>query len=318
MNLKYFTTSMFVSMILFPSQAGELSVREQESIFQENRPLLTIKNGITIGVIDSGFDLEDWPGFSNFFAKDNVGRTFFYDYVEGKKEISDEMGHGTHVTSILINELNGMGHNQKYQILPMRVCGQTLDECDAIALLFSLLSTQKYELKLVNISINFLGKDKAWDSFKAILEIFHQRGTILVVSAGNEGVNFDENEIYRRFLGDDGKVIYDNIVFVGSGDLVGSTKSNFSNYGKSVNFYSAGDMVFSNHLSGKKAILSGTSQAAPVVTAHIASEMINHPEEDYRKIIQRVFDSGRLLNENFGIESEHARFIWPVFHEMIK
>lgn len=156
--------------------------------------------GITVGIIDSGVaehpDLE-----KNIIAS--------CDFVFGKKEHYDDMGHGTHVAGIVagtgkLSVGKYMGSSPGAKIAALKVLGARGDlsiaeVADNIvsAIDWCVKNQDKYNLRVINMSLGLpiLGITKnrgqreflAYDPFRDAINRAVDAGITVVVSAGNDG-----------------------------------------------------------------------------------------------------------------------------------
>lgn len=220
----------------------------------------------------------------------------------------DDKGHGTHVAGIIAakknNKLGISGVSDKIKILPVRVTGSVDETSDKNKILMrapsqrianGILYSVYRGVDVINLS---LGWPKAMDTNfmrKAIGEA-NARGIVVVAAAGNNNTNAN---IYP--------CSYYDVVCVGSVDADGAV-SNFSNYGGEVDILAPGDQILSTipttfiplkmNIQGYD-IMSGTSQAAPYVSAVAALLKGLDPEVSRDEILRKMYDSARARPDNF-------------------
>ncbi len=105
-------------------------------------------------------------------------------------------------------------------------------------------------------------------NFKKLLtEGFKKHPKItFVVAVGNEGLEVN------KALDVPGSIQLQNVIRVGALDAVKKNRADFSNYGKGV-IYAPGTDINCNNALKQKEINSGTSFAAPIITARIAKKL---------------------------------------------
>src|SRR3954468_14844225 len=220
------------------------------------------KSDVTVGVVDSGVDLEHPDLKANLLTG---GKDIFDD----DDTPQDENGHGTHVAGIIgavgNNQLGISGIAWKASVLPVRVLG-----ADGSAPVSTVVAGYTYAVdhgaRIVNVS---LGGDRPSQTEYDALR--NAADTLFVVAAGNDGVNVDTTDSYP--------CAYDlpNVLCVaatGADDQLAS----FSDYGAtSVDLAAPGVDVLSTYptaLSSDRTWpyrwLDGTSMATPEVTGAAA------------------------------------------------
>lgn len=243
--------------------------------------------GIGIAVVDTGISAH-----IDFGTGKNNRILSFVDFVNGRRVIYDDCGHGTHVSGIIAG--NGMASKGKYVgIAPEAgiVALKTLDSKGSgkishvlNALDWILENKEKYNIRIVNISMGagegsnynennklILGIEKVWDE-----------GMVVCVAAGNNGpgnTTITMPGICRKIItigcmDDDKEVIMNNIKVI-----------NYSGRGPTASaimkpeVVAPGGNVFScgggyrNYVSK-----SGTSMATPVVSGLIALVLEINPD----------------------------------------
>lgn len=266
--------------------------------------------GIGIGVLDSGI----------YSHMDLAGRlVIFRDFINGKKENYDDFGHGTHICGIIAG--SGRASKGRYQGLAPKCrlyVGKVLDEkgngtlTEMIRGMEWLLSIAKQEnIRLINISISSVFFQNKYNETR-LLELFrmaYERGILVIVAAGNKGPK--ASTISR--LGDTMHTIcvgcHDGIYYAKNP----SSCEKHSGQGPGERVYLKPDLVApgTNIVSCKNqqaqyTTKSGTSMAAPIVTASLALLLEYKPGYSVydmkRKLLHSLDDLGEsYLKQGFGM-----------------
>lgn len=111
--------------------------------------------------------------------------------------------------------------------------------------------------------INFSSADRGFASegLKNYLSEAGKRGTIFVVSAGNDDYSLDSSPQYPCSYN------LDNVICVGAVDRL-NQKTSYSNYGQAVDFYALGNIL----------TFEGTSFSAPIISRAVALIINKHPD----------------------------------------
>ncbi|MDR3199795.1 MAG: S8 family serine peptidase [Planctomycetaceae bacterium] len=264
--------------------------------------------GVVVAVLDSGTtlthpDLHDniWINTEEIAGDglDNDNNGFIDDingwnFVSGNSNITDTDGHGTHVTGIIgaagNNSTGGVGAAPGVRILPVKVIsgstGSTANIVSAINYVIDLKS-HGVNVAVVNMSLGYYSEDIAVG--KAI-EDAGNAGIVVVASAGNNGSDNDTKSHYPS-----GYNYLDNLISVASIDQNGQPASN-SNYGRTtVDLAAPGVSIYSTTKNGSYGLMSGTSMAAPFVSAAAAILAANNPALSPAEIKAGIMNSAEPL-----------------------
>jgi thermitase len=252
-----------------------------------------IKKAVVVAVIDTGAEVEHaslsrsiWsnPGESGLDAvglrKETNGidddQNGFIDDVHGwnfvsdNNDLSDHHGHGTHFSGIIKN-VSDDGAPPLTQIMILKYVDPLVPNSD------NLEKTRRainYAVMMKAQIINYSGGGSEGSS-KEYEEIrkADKSGILFVAAAGNEHSNSDINPYYPA----DYKL--ENIISVAAIDPYQNTL-NFSNYGtRSVDISAPGERIFSLLPNQQSGCMSGTSQAAAVVSGHAAMLLADGPAD---------------------------------------
>lgn len=273
-----------------------------------------------VAIIDTGIDLShpdlkdniyrnmvecDANGEIRFDAEDTLddnkypGDCMGWDFT-GKKELGtnrpeDFVGHGTHLAGIISavrnNGIGVAGISNKIKILPIRVLSNKAEDSHAIGtsdrLADAILYAADMKADVINLS---LGWPIAYDKqhLRAAVNEALERGVTIVAAAGN---NDHSEPIFP--------CAYKGVICVGSIDP-NKNFSDFSNFGGYVDVLAPGNNILSTYTRAKTPLIfdfegyeikSGTSQAAPYVSALAALIKAVHPEINEKELKAKVYAS---------------------------
>lgn len=248
----------------------------------------------------------------------------------------DDTGHGTHVSGIISakrnNKLGVSGVSDKIKILPVKVTGMVDMQGETNKLKYKATSRRIAKgifyavhrgVDVINLS---LGWPKTMNTRYLDMAIKNAvRNNVLVVAAaGNNNTNAT---IFP--------CAYREVVCVGSIDNDGEI-SRFSNYGGEVDILAPGDQIASTiptafiplklNVQGYD-LKSGTSQAAPYVSAIAALIKGVYPGMDNNEVQRRIYDSALertddlksthgLIQLGRAMKLKQAPSVKPVFKQM--
>lgn len=223
---------------------------------------ITGKN-INIAIIDSGCDTEHQDLKENIIDVYN----FTSDDNQNIRNVTDYLGHGTHVAGIIANQnknyLIGIAPNAKLLILKVlnnKGIGNTNTLIKAIKYAIEWRGKDGSKVDIINMS---LGTTKDRSELREAVDEAIANNIILVAAAGNDGDGlFNTDEInYPGY--------YKEVFQIGSTDI-DNIPTGFTNSNSNIDFVAPGKDIFSTFPNNKYATLSGTSMSSPQVTGVIA------------------------------------------------
>lgn len=241
--------------------------------------------GVTIGLVDSGLadPLGEFTGRIAAQSRDVTGQG---------RSVTDVSGHGTAVSAVAAASRNGariVGIAPGATIAMMRADnGDCRDGCNYTdsAIAAGLEAAVSAGAKVVNIS---LGGSSGNTALRSAFARAAAAGTVIVLSAGNDGLaEVDPLPAAALSAGGPG-----NVIIVGSVGASG-TISSFSNRAGAAqaNFItSLGEEVLSFDHQGTAYIYSGTSFAAPAVTAAVALLAQAFPNLSAGQLVELILTS---------------------------
>jgi subtilisin family serine protease len=219
--------------------------------------------------------------------------------------VEDSGWHGTHVTGIIAatanNSVGVAGINWNTKLLPVRVLGKCggYDTDIAAGIKWAAggsvsgVPTNSNPADVINLS---LGGDGVCDTYtQSAIDYAVASGAVVVVAAGNENQN----------VANVSPANCNNVVVVGAVNSSG-TRAPFSNYGPLVDVAAPGVGILSTLNDGETSPIpspafegdeyrmeSGTSMAAPIVSAVAAIMMGENPSLTPVQVEQQLQESGR-------------------------
>lgn len=209
------------------------------------------KPGLIVAVIDTGVSSHKF--LSGRIAKGG------YDFINGDKTPNDVGGHGTHVAGTIVDSTPKLN----VKILPVRVLGG-----EGVGTASTISNGIKYAAdkgaKVINLSLGG-GHSQSVDN---AVSYAMKKGAVVVVAAGNEYEN-----VAFTCPAHIGKVI--TVAAIDSKDR----RADFSNYGNSVDVVAPGVDIVSSIPGGGYGKASGTSMAAPHISAAVAMLRMGYPSK---------------------------------------
>lgn len=275
-------------------------------------------SGVTVAIMDTG--IAPHPDFSNRIL-------CFKDFVNGKENLYDDNGHGTHVAGITAG--NGKVSEQKcgrkqycgmapsanlvvLKVLDRKGNGDTNHVLKAIDWLVA--NKELYKIRILNISVGMLAT-AGFSEQKALLnavDMLWDEGIFVVAAAGNNGP--EENSVTIPGISR-------KILTVGSMDddfyEKGSTaflRKGYSGVGPTnccivkPEVLAPGTNIKSCSLQNDYIEKSGTSMAAPVVSGVVALAFQKYKELTPAEMKLRIYESVYPRGSQMG------KKCWGIIH----
>ncbi|HBA72062.1 MAG TPA: hypothetical protein DCZ63_07690, partial [Geobacter sp.] len=267
----YIQKILSVSDPLYPEQWYVAATRIESAW-----PILKNTALVTVAVIDTGVQ-ADHP--------DLVGRTLKgYDFTTNKPDANDDNGHGTFVSGIIAANANNTGIRGLYsnaRILPVKVMdmhGAGTYEDAAKGIIYAVDNGAK----VINLSIGGYGYSPM---LLDAVNYAQSKGCILIAAGGNDGI---EKEVYPAGYPD---VI--GVAALASENAIWQS----SNTGRHIAVAAPGANIISTSANGGYSVASGTSAAAPMVTALAAILSAERPDLSSSAIARLIQQTARDLGE---------------------
>ncbi len=226
---------------------------------------------VVVAVLDTGID-TDHPWFENRIKEG--GRSYYSNSPVSSYE--DDNGHGTHVAGTIVDMTL-----KNVKILPIKVLGS-----DGYGSSVNIRYALEYVINQKNAGQNIVAINMSFGSesavggseqkaYKTILDNAYQKGILCVAAAGN-----DHKDASAQSPANVPIVITVSAVKLNSNNQVYEFDSAYSNYGAYVDFCAPGTSIESARKGGGTTTMSGTSMAAPHISAIIALLYSDTKEEN--------------------------------------
>lgn len=237
-------------------------------------------NTVIVGVIDTGI-CKDHNDIKDELCMENNSHCYFNPDTNA---FLDTFGHGTNVAGIIASQTNGIAPNVK--LVSLRAAYDhkiyPVFATEAIKYATTTLNDTNTENDISIINLSAGGDMSSYNELtvydlKVAIKNYCNKGGLLIVAAGNEGMNIDGSMYYPAAYNPSAEypTNLDNIITVGAinedntivdfGDWSNSTKA--SNFGvTSVDLFAPGTDIYTTNKNGGYEYVSGTSFATPFVT----------------------------------------------------
>ncbi len=202
--------------------------------------------------------------------KSKVNLELSYNFVHNIKEVfpqnevyskaSAKSGHGTHVAGVIVSQKEMLGVAPMSNIVSLKVLGNTMNNVDTFndasdAFIEAIEYAKKKEIKIINCS--FCGKTP---SIKEKEAMQNAKDILFVLAAGNNSLNLEKEPRFPACY------YLDNSIVVASLNKDGELEKS-SNFGGPTDIAAPGSEILTTGYGKKYRFRSGTSIAAPFVSA---------------------------------------------------
>ncbi|HEY9898814.1 MAG TPA: S8 family serine peptidase [Pantanalinema sp.] len=260
---------------LFPAQYAPV-ITGAERVWAEQKGAAEV----VVAVIDSGID-GTHPEFEGRLLPG-------YDFSE-KQPVAggdqDGYGHGTHVAGIIgARQDNGLGVTgiaPGCKLLPVRIfnnSGHTTEGASTEAIIWAV----DHGAKVINAS---WGSPSDSEAGRAAIKYAQDKDVVVVAAVGNTGKEWDPSY----------PAAWPGVVAVAASNDQDGWAS-FSTWGDWITLAGPGDGILSTYPLSKGngyRIMSGTSMAAPAVSAVAALVRSQHPQLSQAQVIERLYATAR-------------------------
>ena len=246
-------------------------------------------SSIDVYVLDSGMAYAE-DSYSDI--KLTASLDFTLDAISDNSLV-DCLGHGTPVGNILAREAESLNVDINLTSLKVFGCSESVVE-DGMAihaaLLWVLENHNPERSGVVNLSLSFGGINAIPANY--LIDKLNENNIIVVTSAGNH--KSDACDFAPASL--DSTIAVGNLWVKPSNNFATLTAN--SNFGDCVDIYSSGRFICRPEPHIRHSC-SGTSYAAPVISARVASFLDKEPHLDINEIRNRLVEDSVELNDNY-------------------
>lgn len=277
------------------------------------------KNEIIVAVLDSGLDIDHPDLIGRIWYNEKICKNApnaknlacnGFNFLDYNNNVTDDVGHGTHVSGIIAANRNSIGiagaADPRIKIMPLKVLnsqvsgfvysGKLITDVIADAMIFAI----KNGAEVINLS---LGWPKLIDTAKVrqAFQMAEEQNVIVIAASGNN------NKDLPTF-----PCAYENVVCVGAIDNRGEL-TDFSNHGSKVDMVAPGEYIISTYPKKIESrvlrisnyeVKRGSSQAAPFVTAAVATLKLLNPGLSNDKVRSLLYRSSKSLER-----TDKSRFV---------
>jgi hypothetical protein len=271
---------------------------------------------VVVAVIDTGVDINHpdlkeriWEspnckGKTEEERKDLVCNGL--NVLDSNGDISDTVGHGTHIAGVIASVANGFGTSgvthSKIKVMPMKaarkkfkgytVNGKLTSELMASSVMYAL----RNGAKVINLSLGY-PKVVVSPKVKATFDYAIKNGVVIVAAAGNNNKN--KPVFPCNFPG---------VICVGAMDAAGK-KLTSSNFGHKVDIYAPGENIISTIPVGLESQIirvngydarNGTSHAAPYIAGLAALIKAENPDMPVAEVTKRILGNAKIVKGEDG------------------
>lgn len=272
--------------------------------------MVTPKKDLIVAVLDSGVDIDHPDLKGRIWYNENLCTNApnaknlpcnGFNFLDGNTDVSDDVGHGTHVAGVIAANRNNIGvagaADPRIKIMPVKVLnskvngfvynGKLITDVIADAMIFAI----KNGAEVINLS---LGWPKLIDTPKVrqAFQLAEDKNVIVIAASGNNSKDLPTFPC-----------AYESVICVGAIDNRGEL-SDFSNFGSKVDIVAPGEYIVSTiprNLESRVLRIAnydvkrGSSQAAPFVTAAVATLKLLNPEMSNDKVRSLLFKSSNKI-----------------------
>lgn len=211
-------------------------------------PSLGYNRAVTVAVLDTGLD------YSNAMFLSRAISTKSYNFAGHNNIITDIHGHGTHVSGIITDATPS-----NVQLMMLKIANN-----EGYSSLLTIRTALQYAVKqkvdVINMSVGFISVQAEKCTYlDKIIDRAFKKGIPIVAAAGNNAVDVsycypacNKKTIAISALNQKEQLAY------------------YSNRGKGIDFCAPGSEIVSAKAGGDMVSMSGTSMAAPYISAAIA------------------------------------------------
>lgn len=244
---------------------------------------------VTVAVVDTGINA------SNILFKGRTIASNSYNFFGNNKNVQDTFGHGTHVSGIIADATPS-----NVSLLVLRVSNS-----EGKSSLLTIKAALQYAISkkadVINLSMGFIDVNAyLYDYLDSTIDKAYDRGIPICCAAGN-GENGSKGVDVRYCY----PACYSKTISVSAIDS-SQQLAYYSNRGKGIDFTAPGTGIVSANYRGTLIAMSGTSMAAPHISAAIAYLKMLQPNLS----VDGVYRELKLYSRDLGAKGKDNYYGW--------
>lgn len=244
---------------------------------------------VTVAVVDTGINA------SNILFKGRTISSNSYNFFGNNKNVQDTFGHGTHVSGIIADATPA-----NVSLLVLRVSNS-----EGRSSLLTIKAALQYAISkkadVINLSMGFIDVNAyLYDYLDSTIDKAYARGIPICCAAGN-GENGSKGVDVRYCY----PACYSKTISVSAIDS-SQQLAYYSNRGKEIDFTAPGTGIVSANYRGTLIAMSGTSMAAPHISAAIAYLKMLQPNLS----VDGVYRELKLYSRDLGTKGRDNYYGW--------
>ena len=254
---------------------------------------------VTVAIVDTGINT------SNKMFKGRTISSQSYNFFNGNKNVKDVFGHGTHVSGIIVDATPA-----NVNLLVLRVAdnkGQSSMLTIKIALQYAIAKRSD----VINLSMGFIDANAdVYNYLDTTIDKAYERGIPISCAAGNQ----ESGGINVKYCY---PANYSKTIAVSAIDS-SQQLAYYSNRGNGIDFTAPGTGIISADYKGTSTLrmMSGTSMAAPHITAAIAYLKMMQPDLSVKGVYREL----KLYCKDLGKKGKDSEYGWgcPILTNLFK
>jgi subtilisin family serine protease/photosystem II stability/assembly factor-like uncharacterized protein len=244
---------------------------------------------------DHNGKIDDYHGW-DFIGDITINDFYSGNWIEDNNPSNSGNDHGTFTagcaSAVTNNALGIAGTGFNCKIMPLKCAADNTELAGSIVRGYeAILFAAQNGADIINCSWGGAGGSPAeQDVINAAADL----GSVVVVSAGNEGQYSEEFKTYPAN--------YDNVINVGASNSADAPAS-FSNYGNNITVYAPGQSIYSTKFNSKYTYEDGTSFSSPIVAGIIGLMKAIHKDWTPMQFLRQIRStSDRNMTNTAGYE----------------
>lgn len=295
--VQYFKSYMYNPGIAYAKSSCDIKWREGYDIFSQS----PYKRDVVVAIIDTGIDITHEELANNIWVNEDevpgngidddyngyIDDVFGYNFYNRSSDVFVDPNvdiHGTHAAGTIVAKhgnggIKGIAYDSHVKIMTLKVLGEN-GQGYMSSVVEAINYAKRNGANICNISLGAYTYEETLDN-----AIKNSPEMLFIVAAGNGanyvGYSLDDKDVFPA------KFNYPNVITV-SNTCFDEDRYVSANYGSYVDIFAPGTLVLSTVPNGTYGFFTGTSMAAPFVSATCAMIYSAYPKvpiEQYKGLI---------------------------------